>query len=97
MMHREYKNGAENEFCRAAEQHGWKVTKRGWPDFFCIRNGVLICVEVKPYRNKKFKKEQTMVMDFLVDKGIPCYRWTPLDGLRRIGKFGLSKTTEKWL
>ena len=47
-MARHYKNVAENTFVTLAEQRGWQVSKKGWPDFFCINDkGKPVAVEVK--------------------------------------------------
>ncbi len=56
---------------------GWHVTKRGWPDFLCYKDGRLVCIEVKPKRGHRLKSEQLTIMLFLKDAGIECYRWTP--------------------
>ena len=44
---RDYLNTAEKRFAQAAREHGWAVSKRGWPDFLCFKDGELIAVEVK--------------------------------------------------
>ena len=36
---REPKNEAEAELHRQLVSEGWQVSKRGWPDFFCMREG----------------------------------------------------------
>lgn len=60
---------------------GWTCTKRGWPDFFCVNDRGEVCmVEVKPSGVQRLKKEQAVVMKFLREHGIRCYKWTPDDG-----------------
>lgn len=76
-MRREYKNKPEEQFCQFAESQGYSVTKRGWPDFFCVKNGEFIAVEVKPKKYTKLKNYQLTLMAHLVSKGIKCYRWDP--------------------
>ncbi len=56
---------------------GWHITKRGWPDFLCRKEGRLVAVEVKSKRTHKLKEEQKAVMLLLKSQGIECYRWTP--------------------
>lgn len=78
-----YSNLAENTFARYAESRGWHVTKRGWPDFFCFKDdGEIAVVEVKPSDNYMLKKEQLMVLEALMLKGIRTYVWTPGKGIR---------------
>ena len=61
---------------------GWKVTKRGWPDFICTHPeaGERIAVEVKPPhgkhrdgRLKSLKRDQADCMDWLEANGIRCF------------------------
>ena len=78
-MRRKYANAAEEAFCRLAERNGWRVSKRGWPDFLCWGpNGEIIAVEVKPRRVQSgrmvmLKREQAEALDFLTSKGIRCF------------------------
>ena len=72
-----YKNAAEHEFYLQAKAAGWGVTKRGYPDFICWKNGELIFVEVKPKKNHRLKVSQSRVMAALSAKGIKCYKWYP--------------------
>ncbi len=79
-MRGEYKNVAEEQFCKWVEKKGFYPIKRGWPDFFCRHpeTGEVIFVEVKPHAGEYLKVEQYVVMSFLVSKGIKCYRWNPV-------------------
>lgn len=75
---KEYKNKSEEAFCQFADSNGWRVTKRGWPDFFClvqIAPNDFACVEVKRDAKNSLKKEQMFVARFLKKHGIPVYRW----------------------
>ena len=72
------KNELERNFEALATSKGWRVTKKGWPDFLCVGpKGEVIVVEVKP-RNKKgqlrmLRRFQERVMDLFVLHGIRCY------------------------
>ena len=48
-----YRNAHENDFYNRAQNAGWKVTKQGWPDFFCVTpEGKVVAVEVKQRASK---------------------------------------------
>lgn len=76
-MERIPKNKAERELYELLTGDGWKISKRGWPDFFCTKGDRVICVEVKPSRGRRLKREQLKVMRYLSSKGVACYRYTP--------------------
>lgn len=40
-------NEAEGLFWDEATKAGWVLTKQGWPDFICRRDGEVVLVEVK--------------------------------------------------
>jgi hypothetical protein len=65
-------NNAEEAFRRQAVDSGWTVSKRGWPDFICERDGKIVIVEIKAHRRRILKR-------------VPCYRWSPDGGFERIG------------
>lgn len=72
------KNVTEAKFMALAEQAGWRVSKRGWPDFVCFGpDDEIIAVEVKPRtskgRLKRLSKQQIEVMDWLSSNSIDCY------------------------
>lgn len=73
-------NPHESAFQHWAESEGWSVTKRGWPDFICRRNGELMAVEVKGGKDG-LRSEQIAAMRDLQDAGIPTYMWMPETGL----------------
>lgn len=77
-----YKNKAEQQCAEELRSLGWQVTKRGWPDFFCIKDGEIACVEVKPRPTCRMTTTQTLIMDKLKSHGIPCYLWMPSDKLK---------------
>jgi hypothetical protein len=74
-----YRNYAEQLFFLTAKEHGWEVTKRGYPDFICYRQDkdFLILVEVKRSKNHRLKLSQDRFMRFLSAHGIRCYKWSP--------------------
>lgn len=58
--------------------HGWTLTKRGWPDFFCVNDAGEVCVvEVKPNAGIRLKNDQAAIMKYLKSLGVKCYKWTP--------------------
>ena len=78
------KNGAERLFHERAEANGWRVTRRGWPDFFCWNeDGNFFAVEIKRPR-QRLKKHQAAVLQILADHGIPAYRWDPRTGFTSV-------------
>lgn len=72
-----WSNETEGDFADLARRNGWEVTKRGWPDFLCFKDGELIAVEVKPRTVKgKLKlpsRYQVLTMQILEAHGIKCY------------------------
>lgn len=83
-MSRRPQNLAEGAFFDAALAAGWEPTKRGWPDFFMEKDGVIAAVEVKPSTRTPLKRSQRRVMEALAAHGVPCFRWTPDGGFDRI-------------
>jgi len=75
------KNAAESACYDALTADGWKLTKRGWPDFFCVKDGRVAAVEVKPHKRSPLKRNQAVVMGLLSRAGIDCYKWTPDGGM----------------
>ena len=56
---------------------GWKLTKRGWPDFLCKKDGRVVVIEVKSKRGHRLKEEQKEMLLWFSQAGIEAYRWTP--------------------
>jgi Holliday junction resolvase len=81
---RKPRNSAEAACFDAMREAGWTVTKRGWPDFFCVKDGEICVVEVKPRGSTPMKKNQNLVMEKLKEHGITCYRYDPDDGLTKV-------------
>ena len=78
------KNEAEGELYDKMKAAGWACTKRGWPDFFCINEQGDVCiVEVKPRASDRLKREQSIIMKALRQKGINVLRWSPDGGFSR--------------
>lgn len=67
---------AEAQFIRKSRQKGWKVYRKGWPDFICIKDDRLICVEVKG-ENDKLRPHQEAMLRLLQKHGIDCYLYCP--------------------
>src|SRR5271154_4401387 len=81
-----YKNVSERAFQVWAEAQGWTITKRGWPDFFCVNHeGKIVLVEVKTTNKRLLRQHQYTILTRLAAFGIPCYRWSPQDGFRWMG------------
>lgn len=74
------KNEAEAKLYDIMKVDGWELTKRGWPDFACFKDGEMILVEVKPKRSHRLKFWQHRVLQELAKKGVCCYRWDPDEG-----------------
>lgn len=76
-----YRNEAEQKFAETARQNGWFVTKRGWPDFFCVHeDGSIMLVEVKPYEHSRPKLSQQRILDALGEAGVDVRVWNPQSG-----------------
>jgi len=85
---RHYQNRHEEAFATAARAKGWDVTKRGYPDFICYRNGEIMLVEVKPDKRHRLKKDQMLFKQEMEKRGVRCYRWSPeQDWMKRDGTF----------
>lgn len=76
-------NKAEAECYEKLEANGWSVLHKGWPDFFCTRNGELCCVEVKPRDTIHAGCYQNAILHELSKHGIRCYVWSPAAGFTR--------------
>lgn len=82
---RPLRNSAERVFQDKAKAKGWRVTKRGWPDFLCWNeDGDVFVVEVKPQAAERLKKNQAALLQLFADHGIPAYRWSPDGGFKRV-------------
>jgi VRR-NUC domain len=66
-------NPTEARIADVLRTRGWKVTKRGWPDFFCqLPDGRFAAVEVKPLEGH-LTRPQLRCMRALTAAGIPCF------------------------
>lgn len=83
-MKRQLRNVPERQCLESLAKEGWSITKRGWPDFFCLHptKGIM-AVEVKPKFTHPLKKSQQLVMRELSKFGVPCYRWDQENGFTR--------------
>jgi len=77
-------NRAEAELFDIMQDNGWELSKKGWPDFACFKDGKLVLIEVKPKRSHRLKSWQHKLMLELAKHGIRCYRWSPDGGFEPI-------------
>ena len=77
-------NKAEAECFKLLQANGWTATKRGWPDFFCIKGGKACAVEVKPRKTSQLKRNQLVIMGELSAKGFPCFLRSPDGGFEEV-------------
>lgn len=82
--HKAPKNSAEAQCFEYLSSKGWTVTKRGWPDFFCVKDGAICAVEVKPTKRQSLRPNQIAIMGELSAKGIKCYKWSPDGGFEEV-------------
>ena len=79
-------NEAEKVFVDTAREQGWIVTKRGYPDVICYKNGDVMLVEVKRRRKYRLKSSQSRFMGHLSKYGVKCYKWSPDNDWLKNGK-----------
>ena len=71
-------NWAEKKFAEQAKAAGWKITKKGWPDFICYKDdGRFMFVEVKPSKKYCLSSAQKKLFDCLKALGLDVWRWSP--------------------
>jgi len=87
-------NQTENLFRYKAKMAGWRVTKKGWPDFILRKNGELCFVEVKR-DGPEVSSEQKDILLELANHGFPCYVWTPSLGFLKVTGKAPPKTNRK--
>src|ERR1700758_534404 len=80
-------NAAETLVHSALIEDGWKVLRRGWPDFLCVRvreNGQqeILGVEVKA-QNDRISTEQRTLHEALVSAGISVRIARHFSGLKK--------------
>jgi len=84
---RKVKNSAEAAFQSLAASKGWRVMKRGWPDFivFDVNLSLVGLVEVKPHQLRRLSRPQQIVFEALKKFGVPCFFYSPDRGLLSAG------------
>ena len=87
-------NKAEAECFKLLQADGWTPTKRGWPDFFCIKGDQVCAVEVKPRKTTPLKQNQLVIMGELSARGIPCFLWSPDGGFEEVKGVIRSNSTD---
>ncbi len=88
------KNKAELRFATKAKEKGWRLIKKGWPDFLLYKTDEetgalirLICVEVKQSWKDTPQVHQIKMMHILETLGIKCFIWSmENNALRRVGR-----------
>lgn len=78
------KNDAEGKCFELLRKNGWTPTKRGWPDFFCVRGNEVCAVEVKRSKQQALKQNQLVIMGILPAFGIRCFLWSPDGGFEEV-------------
>lgn len=69
-------NGPERRVASVLNAEGFRVVKRGWPDFLCWDDdGQLRFVEVKPYCTDDLSTAQKEVAAILSSLGVPVELW----------------------
>ena len=72
-------NKSERQFIESAEEKGWTVIRKGWPDYFCFKLDSkgeivdLMAVEVKPTLEEGLKLHQMISAVLLSNKTINCF------------------------
>lgn len=77
-------NTAEDCLRNELEEQGWKILKKGWPDFACFRGTEFMVIEVKSHYSHRLKSEQRKLLLKFAEFGVPSYRWTPDTGLEQV-------------
>lgn len=75
----------ERDFRERAATNGWRVSKRGWPDFILRKGSRVVFVEVKTYAGTALKDDQQQIAELLVTAGFEVFRWDPEQGFKAIG------------
>lgn len=78
------KNKAELELWNKLECDGWFISKKGWPDFACFKNGDFMAIEGKPKSTHNLKRAQQRTMNALKWSGVKCLRWSPDGGFEKV-------------
>lgn len=77
-------NESEKQCFELLRENGWTPTKRGWPDFFCVRGNEVCAVEVKRSKRAALKQNQLVIMGILSAAGIRCFLWSPDGGFEEV-------------
>jgi hypothetical protein len=68
-------------FYDLAEDAGWKVATRGWPDFLLQKDDRIIAVQTIPTGRRKLRQNDAVLQGILTELGVPCFAWSPDLGL----------------
>lgn len=82
-------NVAENKLQNIFKKLGHSYSRRGYPDFtvFDSNGEIYGFIEVKPFTDKKLKKNQELFRLFCERYEIPFLKWTPEMGEKAIHDF----------
>jgi hypothetical protein len=64
---------------------GYDPERRGYPDFWFVRNNRLFYIHVKPEGRTKIRVKQQQFLERAAAAGALCYRWDPAWGFRPVG------------
>jgi hypothetical protein len=90
-------NKAQQELCTLVQDKGVTPIAVGWPDLVVFSpDGKLVAlIEVKPEAQRDpysgLKAQQELLLRALVPFGVPCFRWSRADGLRKVRPDGLTE------
>lgn len=85
------KHPIEAECYDRMHEDGWTtVTKRGFPDFICLKAGRICLVECKR-SGQRLSRAQYVLFKNLSTYGVPCYYYSPSNGLHRFIDFYAQK------
>jgi DNA-binding NtrC family response regulator len=64
---------------------GYRIQNLGWPDFLAMSDdGKIIAVEAKDSSLTVLTAPQKLALLCLARSGVPCFRWSPDEGLQQI-------------
>lgn len=60
----------ERRFAKGASERGWIVFRKGWPDFFILKDKVLMGIEIKK-KGQVLSESQEMMQKAFIGSGLP--------------------------
>ena len=89
------KNYAEGKCYDELEKEGWRLTKKGQPDFFCEKDEEICVVEVKQHSFHLLKRDKHVIITALMECSIRCYKHSLDSGLVQWSEL-VEKETAEW-